>query len=123
MSLVKHSVLKILSLSLALGSWAMLHAATSEGTAFDVRPMPIKTPPPEYPNKLKQHGVTGLVALRVDIDESGAVTDCAVSKSSNADFNEAAIQAVKNWRFIPAQKDGNPIKVRLVIPIHFRLEE
>ncbi|MBK9990180.1 MAG: energy transducer TonB [Verrucomicrobia bacterium] len=123
MSHVKTSLLKVLSLSLLLGSFASLQAATSEGTAFDVRPTPVKTPPPEYPTQMKRDGVSGVVAIKVEIDESGAVTACSVTKSSNAAFEQPALNAVKNWRFTPAQKSGAPVKVSVVIPIKFAADE
>ena len=123
MSPVKTSLLKVLSLSLLLGSFASLQAATSEGTAFDVRPTPIKTPPPEYPTQLKNAGVSGVVAVKVEIDETGAVIACSVTKSSNEAFEGPALNAVKRWRFAPAQKYGTPVKVSVVIPIKFAVEE
>ena len=123
MSKVKHTVLKTLSLCLILSSIAAVRANTSGGTDFDVRPTPVKTPPPEYPTHLKQNGVSGVVALRVEIDETGAVTGCSVSKSSNAEFEQPAMNAVKNWKFKPAQKAGSPVKISLVIPIKFSIEE
>jgi protein TonB len=123
MSKVKHFILKTLSLCMLLGSLAALRANTSEGTDFDVRPTPVKTPPPEYPSKMRRDGITGVVALKVEIDETGAVTDCSVAKSSNAEFEQPAMNAVKNWKFKPAQKGGSPVKIRLVIPIKFSLDE
>lgn len=123
MSHDKYFVLKALSLSLLLGSFAMLGAATSEGTAYDVRPTPIKTPPPEYPVNMRSQGVTGVVAIKVEIDETGAVSSCAVTKSSNVAFEQPALNAVKTWRFKPAQKSGAPIKVSMIIPIQFTLDE
>lgn len=122
MSLVKHSILKIASLSLLLSLFVTANA-NAENAAFDVRPTPVKTPPPEYPNKLRREGVSGIVALKVEIDETGAVTACAVSKSSNPEFEQPALQAVKGWKFKPAQKDGSPVKVSMVIPIKFSLDE
>jgi protein TonB len=119
----KSSLLKPLLLALVLGSFVTLRANTAEGTEFDVRPTPVKTPPPEYPSKLKQGGVSGVVALKVEIDENGAVTACSVSKSSNPEFEQPAMDAVKNWKFKPAQKGGNPVKVRLLIPIQFRIDD
>ncbi|MFT3783097.1 MAG: energy transducer TonB [Nibricoccus sp.] len=98
-------------------------AVAAEGPDFDVKPMPVKTPPPEYPAELRRDNVSGVVALRVEIDETGAVTNCAVSKSTNNGFDAPAIQAVKNWKFKPAQKAGTPVKVSLVIPIKFSLED
>jgi periplasmic protein TonB len=123
MSQVKYTLLKTLSLSLLLGSFATLQAATSEGTAYDVRPTPVKTPPPEYPSNMRRDGVSGVVAIKVEIDETGAVTACSVTKSSNAAFEQPALNAVKNWRFKPAQKSGAPVKVSLIIPIKFALDE
>jgi periplasmic protein TonB len=123
MSLVKTSLLKVISVSLLLGSLVTANAATTEGTAYDVRPTPVKTPPPEYPSALKREGVSGIVALKVEIDETGAVSNCAVSKSSNAGFDDAAVKAVKAWKFTPAQKNGVAVKVSLVIPLKFAIDE
>jgi protein TonB len=123
MAHTKYIILKTLSLSLLLGSFAGLQAAVSEGADFDVRPIPVKTPPPAYPTSLRQTGVSGLVALKVEIDESGNVTECSVSKSTNPEFDGPAMQAVKGWKFKPAQKSGAAVKIRLVIPIKFNIDE
>ncbi len=120
MSKTKSYGLKTLILSLLLTSFAALHATAAE--EFDTRPVPVKTPPPEYPSRMAKDGISGMVAIRVDIDENGAVTACSVSKSSNAEFDQPALNAVKNWKFKPAQKGGSPVKVSLVIPIKFNLE-
>ncbi|MFT3869075.1 MAG: energy transducer TonB [Nibricoccus sp.] len=120
---VKSSVLKVLSLSFVLGSISALSATAAENAAFDVRPTPVKTPPPEYPANLRRDGVSGVVAVKVEIDESGIVTNCSVSKSSNPGFEQAAVNAVKGWKFTPAKKDGAPVKISLVIPIKFSLDE
>ena len=122
MSKVNHSVLKTLSLCLMLSSFA-LPATAAGGPDFDTRPTPVKPPPPEYPSVMKQKGVSGLVALKVEIDETGAVTACSVSKSSNAEFEEPAMKAVRNWRFKPAQKGGAPVKISLILPIKFSIDE
>jgi periplasmic protein TonB len=123
MSKVKHSVLKTLSLCIVLSSFAALRATTAEGTEFDVRPTPLKTPPPDYPVGLKQNRVSGVVALRVEIDETGAVIACVVTKSSNVEFEQPALNAVKNWKFTPAQKSGSPVKAHFIMPIKFSVDE
>ena len=64
-----------------------------------------------------------MVALKVDIDETGAVTGCVVSKSSRAEFEQPAIDAVRNWKFKPAKKGGTPVKISLILPIKFSVEE
>jgi periplasmic protein TonB len=95
----------------------------AEGPAFDVRPVPTKTPPPEYPHSLKRDGVSGVVAVKVLIDATGSVAECSVSKSTNPGFEEAALEAVKKWKFKPAKKDGAPVEARLIIPIHFQIND
>lgn len=117
------SKFKLLALLVTLGSLYAVPDSSAQSAAFDVRPTPIKTPPPEYPYALRRDGVSGIVAVKVEIDENGAVTNCTVSKSSNAGFDDAAIRAVKTWKFKPAQKDGAPVKISLVIPIKFNVED
>jgi len=92
-------------------------------TKVDVNPVPVKTPPPDYPNDLRRQGVSGVVAVTITIDETGSVTSSTVSKSSNPDFEAPALAAVKKWKFKPAQKDGAPVKMKVTIPIRFNIEE
>lgn len=101
---------------------AVLSLTAVAGEGPDVKPTPVKTPPPSYPIDLRRDGVTGMVALRVEIDEQGSVTSCTVTKSTNAGFEAPALQAVRNWKFKPAQKDGVPVKTALVLPITFSLD-
>jgi len=92
-------------------------------TKVDVNPVPVKTPPPDYPINLKREGTSGLVAVSVIIDETGVVTSCSVAKSSNPDFDESALAAVRKWKFKPAQKDGAAVKMKVTIPIRFSISE
>ncbi len=91
-------------------------------TKVDVNPVPVKTPPPDFPEVAKRDGISGVVAVSVVLDEKGLVATCTVSKSSNSIFDESAVAAVKKWKFKPAQKDGAPVKMKLTIPIRFDLE-
>jgi protein TonB len=92
-------------------------------TKVDENPVPLKTPPPTYPTSLKREKVSGVVAITIVIDEKGAVVSTAVSKSSNAEFEKPAIEAVEKWKFKPAKKDGNPVKVKVTLPIRFNVED
>jgi len=92
-------------------------------TKVDVNPVPVKTPPPEFPYQMKRDGVSGVVAVMIVIDETGAVASCTISKSSNPAFEDPAVAAVKKWKFKPAQKDGAPVKMKLTVPIRFNLED
>ncbi len=118
---IKSFLSKTVALGLIAGSLAIANVSAQEA-AFDVRPVPVKTPPPEFPSDMQRQGISGVVAVRVVIDEKGAVEECSVSKSSHAEFEQAAVNAVKNWKFKPASKAGVAVKVSVVIPIKFSQE-
>lgn len=92
-------------------------------TAVDVNPVPIKTPPPRYPDEMKRAGIAGVVAVSIVIDEKGEVISAKVAKSSNPAFEPPALDAVKKWKFKPARKDGVAVKIRVTIPLRFDLED
>ncbi len=89
----------------------------------DENPIPVKTPPPRYPEAMKREGMTGLVAVTVVIDEKGNIIDSVIAKSSNAEFEKPALDAVKSWKFKPGKKDGTPVKVRVTLPLRFTLTD
>ncbi|ATC63592.1 hypothetical protein CMV30_06285 [Nibricoccus aquaticus] len=119
---IKSLLSKTLALSLLAGSLAVATVSAAEEAAFDVRPVPVKTPPPQFPSDMQRQGVSGVVAVRVVIDETGGVSECSVSKSSHTEFEQAALNAVKNWKFKPASKGGVAVKASVVIPIKFSVE-
>jgi len=123
MSFPRRLALRIPAIALLILSMASSLVILADGPDFDVRPVPIKTPPPEYPSQLRREGITGVVAVKALIDETGSVTECTVVKSTNPGFDEAAMEALKKWKFKPAQKDGNPVKAKLIIPIQFQVNE
>ncbi|MGA3243193.1 MAG: energy transducer TonB [Bacteroidota bacterium] len=75
---------------------------------------------PLYPQIFKLAGVEGEVEIRVRINEQGIVETEDVVKATNQNFVPAALDAIKQWEFYPATKDGKPIKAELVIPFVFR---
>lgn len=89
-------------------------------TKFDKPPVPTKTPPPTYPPSLK--GVSGMVAVVVIIDEKGSVVDATVTKSSDPAFENPSVDAIKRWKFKPAEKDGQAVKAKVTIPVRFNAE-
>lgn len=89
-------------------------------TKFDKPPVPTKTPPPTYPASLK--GVNGMVAVVVVIDEKGSVIEATVTKSSDPAFEDPSLDAIKRWKFKPAEKDGQAVKAKVTIPVRFAAE-
>lgn len=100
----------------ALTGASLLHA---DGKPFDEAPQPLRTVAPTYPHELRAQGVSGMVAVSVVIDPKGNVTEPSVSKSSHPGFEQPALQAVAQWKFKPATKDGQAVAVRVVLPVKF----
>lgn len=75
---------------------------------------------PLYPQILKLAGVEAEIEIKAYVNEQGKVEKVGVVKSTNKDFVAAALEAIKQWEFYPATKDGKPIKAEVVIPFVFR---
>jgi protein TonB len=90
------------------------------------QPVPLsgQTPPPRYPSDALRRGESGTVLVRVEVDVNGAPAGVAlVQRSGSRDLDRAAMEAVRKWRFMPAQRDGQAIASSLVIPIDFKADE
>ena len=91
-------------------------AKISEGNR---QPRPLKIVSPIYPNIEGQGELHGRVVVLIKIDEQGSVVDATVTESFHEAFNQPAIDAVSQWRFLPALKDGALVTARLKLPIKF----
>jgi protein TonB len=76
---------------------------------------------PIYPEAAQRAGLEGLVVLRATIDERGRVGDLQVLRGLGLGLDEAAVAAVRRWRFRPATRDGRPVKVLYILSVYFRL--
>ena len=112
--------MKFLICSLALLSAGLVTPALAQSKAEP--PVPVRTIAPEYPSELRREGVSGLVMVKCTIDVQGNVTETTIEKSSNAAFEQPAVAAVKKWKFKPAKQDGNPVAIKVSIPIKFVFE-
>lgn len=68
-------------------------------------------------NKLKKSAASVVIVFIVD--ERGRVKDAVIQSSTDPAFNNAALSAVKQWRFEPAQRKGKPAPDRMRVPINF----
>lgn len=90
---------------------------------MDEPPRALVQIPPMYPPSARQAGLEGEVRLVFVITRDGAVTDVEVLSSTPGTlFNAAAVQAVRQWRFEPATRGGEPAAVRVEVPVQFKLE-
>lgn len=76
-------------------------------------------PAPEYPPELRRQNVNGRAVISVKINGSGSVLDPVVKSATDPAFGLAALEAIKDWRFIPKVKDGYPVESRADVPFIF----
>ena len=79
---------------------------------------------PGYPGAARRAGREGVVTVRVLVGTDGTPASVTVRQTSgHEDFDNAAVQAVKKWRFSPARRGGQPVASFHDIKIRFRLDE
>jgi TonB family protein len=76
---------------------------------------------PEYPAIAKQARAEGRVVVRVLVDEHGGISS-ASAESGHPLLQQAAVNAVREWRFSPTLLSGQPVKVSGLVTVNFRLE-
>lgn len=78
---------------------------------------------PDYPPRAKIQGIQGWVQLEITVSENGAVMDAKVVDAKPPGlFDQAALDAIRYWRFKPAYRQGRPVQRRAVQKIVFRLK-
>ena len=80
---------------------------------------------PVYPAVAKAEGLEGMVVVRYGVSIDGRVIDARVDRAEPAGvFEEAALSAVRSWRYNPAIRDGEPIAVSNVVStVRFQLKD
>jgi protein TonB len=74
-----------------------------------------------YPEIAKRAGVQGRVYVQAYVDELGNVTKVELIKGIGAGCDEEAMNAVNSVKFLPGKQRGIPVKVKMYIPLLFRL--
>jgi protein TonB len=83
----------------------------------------LKNPRPTYPLVARKRGYQGRVVLRAFVTTAGECGDVKLVKTSGYKaLDNAAITAVREWRFMPAHQDGEIKASWIEIPINFRLK-
>ncbi len=78
----------------------------------------------KYPKQARGMGVEGKVFLQFVVDKSGEITDIEVVRGIGSGCDEEALRVmalVPAWN--PGKQSGRPVKVRMIVPIHFRLHQ
>jgi protein TonB len=77
---------------------------------------------PPYPATARQQRAEGTTLLRVLVLADGRVGDVAVQKSAgHADLDQAAAEAVRQWRFDPAREGADAVAMWVLLPVQFHL--
>jgi len=76
---------------------------------------------PEYTLAAREAQVQGTVVLQLVVGEDGKPADICVLSPLGFGLDERAREAVDKWRFLPAKKAGNPVRMRASVEVNFRL--
>jgi periplasmic protein TonB len=79
------------------------------------------SPDPEYSEEARKAKFQGTCVLWLIVGPDGHPRDIRVSRTLGLGLDEKAIEAVKNWKFEPAMKDGKPVAVQINVEVDFRL--
>ena len=83
----------------------------------------LDNPAPVYPPLARRSGEQGRVVLRVHVTASGAAETVELRTSSGSPrLDQAAIETVKRWRFVPARQGDQAVAAWVLVPINFALE-
>ena len=76
----------------------------------------------KYPNQARRMGIEGRVFVQFVVGKNGSITDVTAIKGIGAGCDEEAVRVIKsspNWS--PGKQRGKPVKVRMILPITFKL--
>jgi TonB family protein len=75
----------------------------------------------DYTEEARRRGITGEVILEIVVHRDGSVGDVKVLKGLDPGLNDRAAQAVRQWRFAPAERQGAPVDVVVEVSVEFKL--
>ncbi len=102
----------------AVLSFAAPEQAAAEGT-LTKPPALTRQGEATYPPEARNAGLTGKVLLELDLSAEGKVSQARVVESAGHGFDEAALEAVRQFEFSPAEVDGKPATVRIQYAYQF----
>ena len=90
----------------------------------DEPPRMIRAFPPKYPQTAKEEKISGRVVVELIVTKDGVPKDAWVIDAEPPDiFEDAALEAVRQYRFAPGTRNGEAVDVRVKLPIQFELGE
>jgi TonB family protein len=89
---------------------------------LDAEPRKLSGPSPNYPPELRKAGVQGKVTLDVTVEKDGTVSAAEVLYAPDDGLAEAAVEAVRQWRYEPVLRNDEPTRFKLVVLVQFKLQ-
>jgi len=84
-------------------------------------PKTLSNPEPEYSEAARKVGYQGTVVLWLIVQTDGQPDNIRVVKPLGLGLDDNAVESVRQWRFDPATRDGEPVAVQINVEITFRL--
>jgi len=84
-------------------------------------PAPLKKIDPKYPPSLISDRVEGEVILYAVIRRDGSVDSIQLVRGIDEQLDANAMEALSQWKFHPASKEGEPIELEAIVHIPFHL--
>ena len=84
-------------------------------------PLLIKQKEPRYPHRWFGEKRSSVVLVNMVVDKRGIPTKIKIAKSGGEEFDQAAMDAVSEYRFKPGMKNGEPIEVEMNVEVNFQL--
>jgi periplasmic protein TonB len=75
----------------------------------------------DYTEEARRRGLNGEVVLEIVVRRDGSVGDIKILQGLGGGLNDRAVQAVRQWRFSPAQRLGSPVDVIVEVAVEFKL--
>lgn len=84
---------------------------------------PVARVQPAYPPEAARVKAEGSVTVRVEVDANGIPTSVTLARrSGERSLDEAALEAVRQWRFQPAIRNGKPVASTVEVPVDFTMQ-
>jgi TonB family protein len=115
------AALLLASLCLPQAAFAQANSAETPGHQPKLTKLPklVHFEEAPYPESEKAEGKTASVVLQIAIDDKGDVVDAVVQQAAGPAFDQAALEAVKKFKFEPAEIDNKPAPVKITYRYDF----
>jgi TonB family protein len=122
--MLRHFSLVLLALAIVLTASAAPLVTAEEKPAVEITKPPtvIHQVAPEMPESALADRTEGRVVLRVTVAKTGEPRDVLVEQGveGRPEFENAALGAMSQWKFTPAEADGEVVEMQILVPFLFR---